>query len=114
QARLADYRPHDLDSLTSSGTVVWVGAGALGQHDGRVKLYVAEHLPLLLDPVESRHDDPLHRRIRDHLAERGASFFAQIVTGLGGGFVPDVLEALWDLVWAGEVTNDTLQPLRAF
>ena len=24
-----------------------------------------------------------------------------------------MLEALWDLVWAGEVTNDTLQPLRA-
>ncbi|MEZ5166399.1 MAG: hypothetical protein R2695_07870 [Acidimicrobiales bacterium] len=24
-----------------------------------------------------------------------------------------VLAALWDLVWAGEVTNDTLAPLRA-
>ncbi|HEV8474793.1 MAG TPA: crosslink repair DNA glycosylase YcaQ family protein, partial [Methylomirabilota bacterium] len=114
RARLADYRAHDLDALTSSGTVVWVGAGALGQHDGRVKLYLAEHLPLLLDLAEPRHGDPLHHRIREQLAQRGASFFAQLMTGLGGGFVPDVLEALWDLVWAGEVTNDTLQPLRAF
>ncbi len=24
-----------------------------------------------------------------------------------------MLDALWDLVWAGEVTNDTFAPLRA-
>jgi ATP-dependent Lhr-like helicase len=112
-SRLADYRPHDLDGLTSSGIVVWIGAGPLGQHDGRVRLYLAEHMPLLFGLPESPLDDPLHQRIRRYLGERGASFFAQIVSGLGGGFVPDLLQALWDLVWAGEVTNDTMQPLRA-
>ena len=31
----------------------------------------------------------------------------------GGGTDREVLDALWDLVWAGEVTNDTFAPLRA-
>ena len=30
-----------------------------------------------------------------------------------GGFFRETLAALWDLVWAGEVTNDTLRPVRA-
>ncbi|MDP9283297.1 MAG: DEAD/DEAH box helicase, partial [Chloroflexota bacterium] len=55
-----------------------------------------------------------HQKIRELLAARGAVFFPQLLAGLGGGFTPEVLEALWDLVWSGEVTNDTLQPLRGF
>src|SRR5204862_3492567 len=86
------------------------------QHDGRVSLYLAEHASLLLrpnDPTTQRPNDPLQQRIREHLAQRGASFFPQILQA-SGGFGPEVWEALWDLVWAGEVTNDTLQPLRAY
>jgi ATP-dependent Lhr-like helicase len=130
-ARLARYDPFELDSLMAGGAVVWVGAGALGPRDGRVRLYLAEHAPLflspggavaggspaLIHPGAGEHDSPLHQRIRAELRARGALFFAQIlqgsVQGGAGGFVPDVLAALWDLVWAGEVTNDTLQPLRA-
>ena len=63
--------------------------------------------PPLLEPV-----DDLQGAIREVLAVRGASFFPQILTAVGG-FPAAVLESLWDLVWAGEVTNDTLQPLRA-
>ncbi|HEY3351933.1 MAG TPA: DEAD/DEAH box helicase, partial [Polyangia bacterium] len=47
------------------------------------------------------------------LARRGASFFADLRAELGG-FGGDLLEALWELVWAGVATNDTLVPLRAF
>jgi ATP-dependent Lhr-like helicase len=54
----------------------------------------------------------LHRKIREHLTMRGASFFPQIQAATGG-FFRETLESLWDLVWAGEVTNDTLRPLRA-
>src|SRR5262249_18312034 len=50
----------------------------------------------------------------EHLAARGASFFPQLLQACGGGFYREVLDALWDLVWAGEVTNDTLHPLRAY
>jgi ATP-dependent Lhr-like helicase len=114
-ARLADYDPRWLDTLTASGTVVWLGVEPLAPRDGRIRLLPVEQaaafVPLETAPV---HDGALHARIRAVLGTRGALFFPQLLAALGGGFVPDVVEALWDLVWAGEVTNDTLEPLRAF
>ena len=56
---------------------------------------------------------PRHAAIRDLLARRGASFYREVFAAAGGGTDRDVLDALWDLVWAGEVTNDTFAPLRA-
>lgn len=113
--RLEGYEPHDLDMLTASGAVIWTGVEPIGERDGRVALFLTEHAGLLLN---RRHpappDGPLHRRIREHLAQRGASFFAQILQACGGGLQQEVIDALWDLVWSGEVTNDTLQPLRSF
>ena len=44
---------------------------------------------------------------------RGASFYRAIHAAAGGGSDREMLDALWDLVWAGEVTNDTFAPLRA-
>src|SRR6202022_2519449 len=54
----------------------------------------------------------LHLRLRDHLRARGASFFRDLYRAAGGGDEEAALDALWDLVWAGEVTNDTFAPLR--
>src|SRR5439155_350077 len=45
--------------------------------------------------------------------KRGASFFADLQTATGAS-PADLLKALWDLVWSGEVTNDTLAPLRSY
>src|SRR5207237_7726648 len=56
---------------------------------------------------------PRHDATRAHLARRGASFYRELFTAAGGGTDREVLDALWDLVWAGEVTNDTFSPLRA-
>jgi ATP-dependent Lhr-like helicase len=95
--------------------VIWVGREGLGEHDGRVSLYLAEHAPLLLPgPPPDAPDGQLHQRIREHLGQRGASFFQQILLACSGAYQADVQDALWDLVWSGEVTNDTLAPLRAF
>ena len=47
------------------------------------------------------------------LAERGASFWTQLKAAAPGTADDELLAALWDLVWAGEVTNDSLAPLRA-
>ena len=104
-----------LDQLMLEGEVVWAGRGPLGPRDGRIALYLRSQLPLLhLDlPTEGPQGD-LHRAIRHHLSQRGASFFADLYRAAGGGEVDAVLEALWDLVWAGEVTNDTLAPVRAY
>ncbi len=109
------YDAADLDLLLASGEVVWVGRGALGARDGRIALYFRDHVPLLLNaPVEEPMNDDLHRILRHHLNDRGASFFSDLYVAAGGGDPQAVVAALWDLVWSGEVTNDTLAPLRAF
>ncbi len=110
-ARVADYRPGDLDLLCAAGEVVWAGVEPLGPRDGRVALYLAEHEPLLARPGTPLKGD-LHARIRKRLDRRGALFFADLAREVGG-FPAQVQDALWDLVWAGEVTNDTLVPLRS-
>ena len=112
RARIAEYDPRDLDGLTASGQVVWVGRGSGGTRDGRVALYPTDRAALLPEPGEDAPVGELHHHIRAHLRDRGASFFPALV--FANAFVPEVLEALWDLVWAGEVTNDTLAPLRAY
>jgi ATP-dependent Lhr-like helicase len=67
---------------------------------------------LLPDPVEPPEGEP-HTRLREHLRTRGASFFPDLYAAAGGGDPDAVLDALWDLVWAGEVTNDTFLPVRS-
>ncbi len=115
-ARLPNYDPREIDALTASGAVIWTGRESLGQHDGRIALYTSEHAALLMSDRSASAETPdgvVHQAIRDHLTSRGASFFAQILQATQG-FPSETLDALWDLVWSGEVTNDTLQPLRAF
>jgi ATP-dependent Lhr-like helicase len=115
-ARVAGYTPRLLDELGAAGEVVWIGRGSLGRDDGRVALYRRDRVELLASTgaTEDRPSEPLHDAIRQHLQRRGASFFPQL-----RGAAPvarneeELLDALWDLVWAGEVTNDTFAPLRA-
>ena len=112
-ARL-DYTPGMLDQLMASGEAVWIGRGPIGPRDGRVALYLRDQFPILHRPCEEElPDSALHGSIRDHLRDRGASFFRDLHTLAGGPRLEQTLEALWDLVWSGEVTNDTLAPLRA-
>ena len=112
ESRVAGYNSRQLDELVSMGEVVWIGRGALGASDGRVALYLRGDAPRLApQPVEAPAGD-LHDRLRSHLHARGASFFRDLYGAAGGGDEELVLDALWDLVWAGEVTNDTFAPLR--
>ena len=123
-ARVAGYSPRLLDELGAAGEVVWIGLGTLGRDDGKVALYRPDRLPLLLspDPSVEKPSDWLHEVIRTHLAQRGASFYRDLLAATlraaaERGQRPvrerDLLDALWDLVWATEVTNDTFAPLRA-
>jgi ATP-dependent Lhr-like helicase len=118
-ARIDVYDPADLDAVTAAGEVIWVGVEALGERDGRIALYLADHLPRLLPPSVDggTSTDDLSKRERailDCLRERGASFFAPILEAAGGGFPAETVDALWSLVWRGLVTNDTFHALRAF
>ena len=110
--RVGAWSPTWLDQLCSAGELVWVGAGAIGRRSGRVALYFREDAPLL--GVPKRPDPPAtedHEAIRARL-RAGACFFTDLLADVP--LDPAMLqEALWDLVWAGEVTNDAWAPLRA-
>ncbi|HLH68501.1 MAG TPA: DEAD/DEAH box helicase [Candidatus Dormibacteraeota bacterium] len=112
RARVPGYRPALLDELVATGEVVWVGRGPLGPGDGRVSLYLRADAARLVPEPQEGPPGELQARIRDHLARRGASFFPDLYVAAGGGDPEAVLDALWDMVWAGEVTNDTFAPLR--
>ncbi|HVJ94769.1 MAG TPA: hypothetical protein VM580_33510, partial [Labilithrix sp.] len=107
------YRSYHLDQLLATGEVVWVGVSPIGSNDGRIALYSAEREALLATPsIEGSPSGPLHTKIRELFERRGALFFAEIARTVGG-YPGDVLTALWDLVWSGEVTNDSLEPVRS-
>ena len=115
-ARIPGYQPRLLDELGAMGEVAWVGRGSLGRDDGRIAIYrPGREILRPTGPVDGndRPAGPRHEAIRAHLARRGASFYRELFAAAGGGSDRDVLDALWDLVWAGEVTNDTFAPLRA-
>jgi ATP-dependent helicase Lhr and Lhr-like helicase len=105
--RVPGYRPEQLDALCASGEVVWVGAGL-----DRVALYFRDDAPALgPPPAADRPEREVHERLRAALG-RSALFWYDLLadTGLEA---EEALPALWDLVWAGEATNDAWAPLRA-
>jgi ATP-dependent Lhr-like helicase len=112
-SRILDHQPL-LDQLTLTGEVVWAGRGALGNRDGKVALYFRDQLDLLWQPPDQEPPQGrIQEALRNHLEQRGASFFRDLYQAAGGGNPEEVMSGLWDLVWAGEVTNDTLAPVRA-
>ena len=111
--RIGAYSPSWMDQLCAGGEVVWIGAGALGRNSGRVALYFREDLEILgAPPVKgAAPDGDQHDAVRARLAA-GACFFTDLLVDVA--LAPEALqEALWDLVWAGEATNDSFAPLRA-
>ena len=138
-ARVADYAPAMLDELMASGEVIWAGHGSLPGTDGWVSLHLADTAALTLpEPDPEFERAPLHRGILDVLGSGGGFFFRGLSdavrtapraarTGDGPGVAAaadtetesagavsdeDLVTALWELVWAGYLTGDTLTPLR--
>jgi ATP-dependent Lhr-like helicase len=117
-ARVSDYQPAMLDELTAGGEVSWTGAGALAVDDGWVALAPAAIAPAVLpEPLPADGFGELHREILTELGGEHALFFRGLLTRLEARGVESeperVLNTLWDLLWSGHVTNDTLGPLRA-
>ena len=138
-ARIPGYTPALLDELTTAGEVQWTGHGSLAGDDGWISLHLADTsaLTIPLPDVDARPPSgDLHRAILELLGGGGAFFFrplAEAVAAVVGGQasataasatavsasgsvdVDDtaIADALWDLVFAGSVTSDTLAPLRA-
>jgi ATP-dependent helicase Lhr and Lhr-like helicase len=113
--RLGAYSPSWLDELCTSGELVWVGAGALGRSDGRVALYFREDVRLAGPPPANAKLEPPQGEVHDAIRERlaaGPSFWLDLVADLDHP-AEELHNALWDLAWTGEVTNDAFAPLRA-
>ena len=112
--RVGAYSPAWMDQLCASGELVWVGAGAVGRSSGRVALLFREDARWLGPPPfkGERPEGPLHDAIRERL-EGGAAFWTDLVADIADAEPVELQEALWDLAWAGEATNDAFAPLRA-
>ena len=114
-ARLAEYDAAGLDTLIAAGEVAWAGVEPLGEHDGRIALFLADKLPLLaqrralIEPLTEREE-----KLLEALEATGASFFDRLHEVAGGGYPGETMDALWSLVWRGLVTNDSLHALRAY
>ncbi|HXR37568.1 MAG TPA: DEAD/DEAH box helicase [Terracidiphilus sp.] len=114
-ARIAEYAPAGLDTLIAAGEVAWAGVEPMGERDGRIALFLADKLPLLLqqrplvEPLTEREE-----KLLAVLESTGASFFDPLHQALGGGYPGETIEALWSLVWRGLITNDSLHALRAY
>ncbi|HWN36674.1 MAG TPA: ATP-dependent helicase [Pseudonocardia sp.] len=122
-ARLPGYNPALLDELTTAGEVTWTGCGALAGGDGWLALAPTDVADLLLpDADPEAPSSPPHEAVLAALGGGGALFFRQLADAAGGRLVAAgesapgdtaLVAALWDLVWAGLLSNDTLGPVRA-
>ncbi|MDY7527194.1 MULTISPECIES: DEAD/DEAH box helicase [unclassified Cryobacterium] len=112
-ARVSDYRPAMLDELTNAGEVLWAGAGTLAGNDGWISLYLAETAALTLPPPALVETTELQREVLATLGGGGGFFFRQLADAVGSQDDVLLADALWDLVWAGLVGNDTFAPVRA-
>jgi ATP-dependent Lhr-like helicase len=94
--------------------VLWAGHGTLPGTDGWVSLHLADTAHLTLpDRSPDLETTPLHDAVLEALEGGGAYFFRQLAGVVGAGDDKALEAVLWDLVWAGRISNDTLAPVRA-
>ncbi len=103
-----------LDQLTASGEVLWAGQGSVGANDGWVSLHLPDTAALTLPAADAEAaQGPLRDAVLEVLGRGGAFFFRQLSDSVRSTDDDELVTALWDLVWSGHITNDTLGPLRA-
>lgn len=113
-ARVRDYAPALLDELMSAGEVIWQGHGALAGHDGWISLHPVDTAHLTLaPPADEPVTDPLQAALLEALGAGGAHFFTALQRAAPDAAADQLQSALWDLVWSGRVSGDTIAPLRA-
>ncbi len=112
-SRVPGYQPAWLDELTAAGEVVWAGHSSLPGGDGWLSLHLTDEAPVTLPLlVDDGPPDDVARRLLELMTVAGGLFFRDLVSGAQRP-ADEVAAALWSLVWAGRVTNDTLAPVRA-
>ncbi len=119
--RVPGYQPAMLDELTAAGEIAWSGAGGLPGGDGWLVLAPADTAPLLLPAPGEISMTPLHEALLSALDGGGGLFFRMLADRVIS-LLPEpdraaasdaaLAAAIWDLVWAGRLSNDTLAALR--
>lgn len=115
-SRVANYSPSMLDELTTAGEVTWRGHGSLPGDDGWISLHLTHTSDVTLGLWEPtvQVDELTHNAqvVHDALQGGGGYFANGLARNLDLSF-HDVFSALWELTWAGHVTNDSFSAMRA-
>jgi ATP-dependent Lhr-like helicase len=116
--RIKDYQPGWLDDLCRQGEITWYGSSTATSLTGNIAFAFREDLPYFhyRNPnFEDQIDDQKEKildQIRNALHQKGACFVNDL--SLETGLAPSTCAAaLWELIWLGEVTNDTFAVIRA-
>ncbi len=106
-SRIRGFQPESLDALLREGRLTWSGNRSTGHR------VVAFQSPGNLEHDRSRVPEELLEETSlamvHYLRAHGACFLHQLAVGLNGS--PSAIAlCLWDLIWDGWVTNDSLDP----
>ena len=103
-----------LDELSSQGVLAWWGSPGGAGEGGRVCFALREDFPHFrgaMGCVGAKPRDEVAESLIGVLSKRRATFLTDL--SLESGFPPSALRrALWELIWQGEVTNDSFVVVR--
>lgn len=116
--RLEHYQPAWLNDLCRQGEISWYGSSTASTVTGNIAFAFKEDLPYfhyqnpnLSDQLDD-HKEKILDQVRKSLHKKGACFVNDL--SLETGLAPSTCAAaLWELIWLGEVTNDTFAVIRA-
>ncbi|NOV04224.1 DEAD/DEAH box helicase [Paenibacillus sp. LMG 31457] len=110
--RQLSYRKQDLDTLCSSGEIMWIGRKEPDEKEGRIAFFLTESTALIEPCLAAmRHKPASDPGLLSLMQDKGAVFLSKL--GLETGRAPStLLEQLLGLVWEGHAANDQFAPLR--
>ncbi|MDB4965111.1 MAG: associated domain protein [Myxococcales bacterium] len=127
-SRVHDYAPAMLDELCLSGEVSWARLRVTPPETelnpraraGAIGLFARAHASWIIDPYAKTDEPPskwshlssLARDVAGALESRGAAFVGDLAATLART-VPEIEDALWELVRTGAATSDGFAGLRA-
>ena len=116
--RIQDYQPAWIDDLCRQGEITWYGTSSGSGGFGNLSFAFREDLPFFHyqmpksdEPIDDQIESILDQ-VRKALGKRGACFVNDL--SMETGLAPSTCAAaLWELIWLGQVTNDTFAVIRA-
>jgi ATP-dependent Lhr-like helicase len=110
--RLEAFDPKELEALCQRGEVVWVGSGGKDPRRARIRFLFRGEGSLFLAPEPEEPElSPAAGEVLNFLKSEGACFYADLEAGTDWAG-DELTSALFELVMAGLVTNDSLEALR--